>query len=74
MALRSVTVLPERDIWQTAKLLVDRYGEDAPLQAAQRADELLEEGHMDGRAVWFRIENACRELLRTKPDPDEPIS
>jgi hypothetical protein len=29
---------------------------------------------MDGRAVWFRIENACHELLRTEPGPDERVS
>ena len=29
------------DIWRAAKLLVDQHGADAPIRAAQRADELL---------------------------------
>jgi hypothetical protein len=40
------------DIFRAAKLLNDEYGGDAPLQAAGRADELLDEGDVDGAAVW----------------------
>ncbi len=36
------------DIYRTAKILVNRHGEDAPIYAAMRADELLEEGDLDG--------------------------
>ncbi len=32
------------------------------LHAAQRANELLAAGDMDGRAVWHRIERAIDEL------------
>jgi hypothetical protein len=67
-------MLAERETWQAAKLLVDRYGEGAPVQAAQRADELRGEGDTAGEAVWFRIENACRELLRVEPGPGERVS
>ena len=35
------------------------------LHAAQRANELLAAGDMDGRAVWHRIERAIDELPRT---------
>ncbi len=34
------------------------------LHAAQRADELIAEGDMDGRRVWHRIERAIDELRR----------
>ncbi len=37
------------------------------LHATQRADELMAEGDMDGRAVWHRIEDAIDELQRTAP-------
>ncbi len=35
--------------------LIEQHGEDAPLHAAMRADELMETGNMDGRAGWLRI-------------------
>ena len=40
------------DIYRTANLLVKRHGQDAPLHAAMRADELLEAGDLDGGTVW----------------------
>ncbi len=40
-------------------------GEDAPIHAAMRADELMETGDMDGRAVRLRIVKAVEELLLT---------
>ena len=43
------------DIDRTAKFLVDRHGDDAPIRAAMRADELMNAGDMDGRAVWLRV-------------------
>jgi len=52
------------DIFRAAKLLIDKHGDDAPIRAAQRADELLEEGDVDGVAVWRRILEAIDELQR----------
>ncbi len=34
------------DIYRTANVLVKRYGEDADLEAAQRADAMLEKGSL----------------------------
>jgi hypothetical protein len=39
------------DIWRAAKLLVDQHGADAPIRAAQRADELLAAGDVVARRV-----------------------
>ncbi len=36
------------DIYRTAQVLVKRHGEDAPIEAAMRADALLEKGDLDG--------------------------
>ncbi len=36
---------------------------DAPIEAAMRADAMLERGDLDGYAVWKRILRAVRELL-----------
>ena len=44
----------EPDIWRSAKLLVDQHGRDAAVRAAQRADELLASGEMEGKAVCIR--------------------
>ena len=44
-------MIPDLDIYRTAKLLVDQHGDEAPIHAAMRADELLDAGDMDRRAV-----------------------
>ena len=51
------------DIYRTANELIKQHGEDAPIHAAMRADELLEVGDMEGKAVWLRILAAVDELL-----------
>lgn len=56
----------DADIWRTANLLVKQQGEEAPIHAAMRADELLAAGDLDGLAVWKRIAKAIDELLSTE--------
>jgi len=41
-------VTPNLDIYRTANLLVKQHGEDAPIEAAMRADAMLEAGDLDG--------------------------
>ena len=60
-------VIPDIDIWRSALILVKRYGEDAPIEAAKRADELLAEGDMEGAAVWRRILSAVEQLQAEAP-------
>ena len=55
------------DIYRSANLFVRRYGADAEVQAAMRADRLLDAGDLDGAAVWRRIMAAIVELQRTEP-------
>jgi len=43
------------NIHRTANELIKQHGEDAPIHAAMRADELLDAGDMDGQGVWKRI-------------------
>jgi triphosphoribosyl-dephospho-CoA synthetase len=59
------------DIWRAAHLLVKRYGVEAAVVAAQRADELLTQGDVDGERIWKRIVAAVRELQRTKLTANE---
>jgi len=42
------------DIWRAAQLMVKRHGADAPIVTDQRADELFQQGDLDGAAVWRR--------------------
>ena len=58
----------EIDIIRSAAVLMRRHGEDASIEAAMRADALLEQGDMDGRAVWLRIIAAIKELEATEPE------
>jgi hypothetical protein len=62
-------MLPDLDIYRSAQVLVKRHGPDAPIEAAMRADAMLEAGDLDGYAVWRRILRAAGELQRTKPGP-----
>ncbi len=50
------------DIYRPANALMKRHGEDAPIEAAIRADAMLEKGDLDGCAVWKRILRAVEEL------------
>ena len=66
-------MIPDIDIWRAAQVMVKRYGQDAPIEAAARADEMLDQGDMDGFAVWHRITAAAEELLRPEPRPGESV-
>ena len=45
----------------------------APIEAAMRADELAEDGDMEGRAVWLRIMKAIEELLSEERSDDTEV-
>ena len=50
------------DIYRTAQLYFEQHGDDASIHAATRADEMLDKGDLDGRAVWLRVLAAIKEL------------
>jgi hypothetical protein len=60
-------VIPEIDIWRAAILMLKRYGENAHMQSAARADELAADGDHDGAAVWRRITDAVARLANSTP-------
>ncbi len=64
---------PDLDIYRAANVLVKRHGADAPIQAAMRADALLDKGDLDGYAVWKRILRAVEELQGSEPKPGEAV-
>ena len=59
------TMLTDLDIYRSAKILVEQHGADALIEAALKADELLDAGDFDGQAVWLRIRAAVVGLLKT---------
>jgi 3-hydroxyacyl-CoA dehydrogenase len=60
-------VIPEKDIWRAAQVMVKRYGRDAEFKAAERCDAMIEAGEPEGLAVWKRILRAVDELLAQEP-------
>ena len=58
----SVPVISDLDIYRAANLLIKQHGSDAKLVAAQRADQMLDRGDVDGVQVWRRIRRAIAEL------------
>ena len=60
------------DIYRSANELIKQFGDAADIEAAMRADELMEAGDMEGQAVWLRIVKAIEELLsEERPDDAE---
>jgi hypothetical protein len=51
-------MIPEREIWLVAKAMIQRYGNNAEMEAAERADELLEKGDMESAVAWRRCSKA----------------
>ncbi len=56
------------DIFRSAQVLVKRHGADAPINAAMRADAMLDKGDLDGFSVWKRILRAVEVLCNRKAD------
>jgi hypothetical protein len=54
------------DIWRTARLIMQQRDEPE-FYAAQRADELLGAGDLEGNRVWRRIGMAVRNLSERDP-------
>jgi hypothetical protein len=68
-----VLMISDRDIWLAAKAMIQRYGSNAGIEAAERADEHLEKGFADLSAIWQRIMSAIEKLQAEKPEPGERV-
>jgi hypothetical protein len=49
---------------RAASLLIRKHGANAVLEAAKRADLMLDRGDDDGRLLWARIRRAIEALQR----------
>jgi hypothetical protein len=57
-------------IWRAANEMIKRYGDQAPLECAIRADEMLENGDVMGQTMWLAIRRAAKSLLENGPPND----
>jgi len=56
----------EREIWQSAQEIIDRYGDDALRQINIRIAELQRSGEDEAGSVWLRIRDAAKALLEAR--------
>ena len=61
-------MVEEIDVWRAAEQMRKRYGTEAAVQAAMRADALFEKLDLEGSRVWNRIVAAINELERAPKD------
>jgi hypothetical protein len=54
------------DIYGSVQALIRQHGEAAAIVAAQRADELLARGDLEGKAAWLSILRAIEQLQRQR--------
>ena len=66
-------VISDRDLWQAALLPIKRYGDDAILGAAARADELTEEGDWQSANEWHRIFDCIERIRAQRPGDGEAV-
>jgi hypothetical protein len=57
-------VISDLDIWRSANELIKQFGGTADIEAAARADALLEKGDLEGQQVWMRILKAVDKLQK----------
>ncbi len=67
MAQDGSTLTADVDVWRAAKMLIDRHGKDATVEAMKRSDALAAQGDAAGKVVWLRILEAIEELQSTVP-------
>lgn len=51
------------EVYRTATLLIEEYGELAPAGAFIKADQLRDKGDISGEDVWLKIAKAAEFLL-----------
>ncbi len=61
------------DIFRTANELIREHGEDATLEAAMRANAMLEKGDLEWQVVWKRIVRVVEEIQRTNRPSGEVL-
>ena len=68
--LTAHSLIPDLDIYRAAKLLINQHGQDAPIRAAERADDLFEAGDPTALRSGVRSQAAIEELQRNRGPED----
>ena len=56
----------DTDIWRMAGMLIETYGENAPLYALASVDLLIERGDLRLASQWRCVSTAAATLLRER--------
>ena len=62
-------ILTDWELWACAHEYVRQYGADAAIYAAMRADELNDQGALDGARNWQLIVHYINQLLEQPGAP-----
>ncbi|MDP6590938.1 MAG: hypothetical protein QF666_16050, partial [Alphaproteobacteria bacterium] len=57
----------DKEIYGIASVYIREYGDDAVIQAATRADALLDASDLEGQNVWLRVIEAIKVLSSPAP-------
>jgi protein-arginine kinase activator protein McsA len=60
---RTMAMITDRELWGCANHYVSQHGDDAPIIAAMRADELLAQGDLDCSRTFQSIVRRIKLLL-----------
>lgn len=66
-------MIEEQEIWAAALVMVSAYGDEAMLEAGQRAAKHQEEGDWLSAIVWHRILDAIERLQAKTPSEGEMV-
>jgi hypothetical protein len=66
-------MISDRDIWAAALLIAKRYGDDAMLEAAERADQVQEDGDWQGAITGHRILDCIERIQAKAPAEGEKV-
>lgn len=62
----------DSEIYRAANLLIQEFGEMAPIGAQVKADQMQDRGDRAARSVWLRVARATQELL-SDSSPDTAV-
>ena len=61
-------MISDWELWACARAQINRYGDEAEVAAAMRADALLARGDLDGQRTWMVIVQRIGQLTRVSTD------
>ena len=67
-------VVTDRDVWLTAKFVIEEHGREAPTVAARCAEDFSASGNVVAEHAWTRIVKAISEWQRALPSDGELIN